>query len=88
MKYVRTTHRNGRFKKISPEANRFWHTAGAAVGEALRSETPMTAAEVVAACREYAEEFPDGGSQAETGEAYVAWCLRRLVELGLAREVE
>ncbi len=82
--FVRMTHENGRCRSFPPEAMQFWREYGAAVGEVLRIETPLTFAELVAASREYALEYPESGLYLMLDEAHIAWCLIRLLEFGMA----
>lgn len=82
--FVRMTHENGRCRSFPPEAMQFWREYGAAVGEVLRIETPLTFAELVAASREHALEYPESGPFLTLDEEYVAWCLIKLLEYGMA----
>lgn len=84
VKFIRTTHENGRFRSFSSEAIRFWREHGATVGEVLRAEAALPFAEVVAASREYVFECPESGLYQTLDEAYVAWCLVKLLEYGMA----
>ena len=84
VKFIRTTHEDGRCRPFPPEAWEFWREHGAAVGEVLRAETPMTFAEIVVASREYALEYPEPGLCQSVDEAYIAWCLIKLLEFGMA----
>ena len=56
-------------------------------GDVLRAESPLTLAEIVTASREYALEYPDSGSYTRLTEEYVAWCLLKLCEIGMAAAV-
>lgn len=82
--FIRTTHLDGRCRSFPPEAWRFWQEHGAAIGEVLRLESPLTFAEIVTASREYAHEYPESGLFLTLEEEYVAWCLIRLLEYGMA----
>ena len=53
----------------------------------MRQETALTLDEVVTACQQYAIEQAQDGPYPESDETYVAWCLIKLVGLGLARVV-
>ena len=87
VKFIRTTHENGRFRSFSPEAWQFWWDHGALIGDVLRTESPLTLAEIVIASREYALEYPESGSYTRLTEEYVAWCLLKLCEVGMAAAV-
>ncbi|GIK53424.1 MAG: hypothetical protein BroJett014_23970 [Planctomycetota bacterium] len=88
LKFIRTTHDgNGRCRSFPPEAWRFWREQGTAVGEVLRTETPLTLAEVLTASREYALEHPDSLMYADVTEEQVAWRLLKLCEVGMAAVV-
>lgn len=88
LKFIRTTHDgNGRCRSFSPDAWQFWWDHGALIGDILRVETPLTLAEIVTACREYALEYPESGSYANLTEEYVVWCLLKLCEVGMAAAV-
>jgi hypothetical protein len=83
--FIRNTHdRNGRARPLSPEAWQFWQLQGGVVGSVLRPETPLPLSVIVEACLELAEEQADSGPHPEENEQYVAWCLLKLVEHGLA----
>lgn len=82
--FVQTTHVDGRCRPFPPEAWEFWREHGAAIGEVLRLETPLTFAEIVTASREYALEYPETGLFLTLDEEHVAWCLIRLLEYGMA----
>lgn len=84
VKFIRTTHENGRCRSFSPEAWQFWREHGAVVGEILRVESPQTVAEIVAASREYAFEYPESGLSQVLDEEHVAWCLIKLLQYGMA----
>lgn len=84
LKFIRSTHDNGRCRSFPPEAWRFWHEHGALVGDLLRSESPLTFAEIVTANQEYALEYPESAPFLPLDEAYVAWCLIKLLEYGMA----
>jgi hypothetical protein len=88
LKFIRTTHDgNGRCHSLPPETWQFWWDHGALIGNILRAESPLTLAEIVTACREYALEYPESGSYADLTEEYVAWCLLKLCEVGMAATV-
>ena len=87
VKFVRTTHEDGRCRLFPPEAWEFWREHGVTVGEVLRPETPLTFAEVVVASQEYALEYPESGLFLTLDEEHVAWCLIKLLEYGMASAV-
>ena len=88
LKFIRTTHDiNGRFRPFPPGAWQFWWDYGALIGDVLRAESPLTLAEIVMASREYALEYPESGSYTRLTEEYVAWCLLKLCEVGMAAAV-
>lgn len=82
LKFVRTTHLNGRFRPFPTEAYQFWQAHGWLVGEALRQETGMSFSEMVEACQELIEEHPEAEPY-RVNEPYLAWCLVRLLEFGM-----
>jgi len=84
VKYVRTTHENGRFLPFPTQAYQFWREYGWIVGEVLRLERGMTFAEIVVACEEYLLEQPESGLLLPVEEPHLAWCLIKLLELGMA----
>lgn len=84
VKFIRTTHEDGRWQSFPPEACRFWREQGATVGEVLRPETPSTFAEIVIASQETALEYPESGLFLTLDEKHVAWCLIKLLEYGMA----
>jgi hypothetical protein len=51
----------------------FWREHGAAVGEVLRAESPLTLTEIMIASHDYALEYPESGVHAALPEVYVAW---------------
>lgn len=83
LRFVRTTHVNGQMCSFPREAWQFWYSTGGIVGELVRPETPMTLAEIAAACQEAAFDTISDGPHPETNEAYVAWCLVKLIEYGM-----
>lgn len=88
LKFIRTTHDgNGRCRSFPPEAWQFWWDHGALIGDVLRAESPLILAEIVTASREYALEYPESGSYSALTEEYVAWCLLKLCEVGMAAAV-
>ena len=88
LKFIRTTHDdNGRCRSFQPDAWQFWREHGAAVGGALRAESSLTLMEIVLACRDHALEYPESGIYAALTEEYVAWCLLKLCEYGMAAAV-
>lgn len=82
--FVRTTHEDGRWRPFPPDACLFWREHGAVVGENLRAGTPLTFAEVVTASREYAFEYMEPDLVLKLDEAYIAWCLIKLLEHDMA----
>lgn len=87
LRFVRTTHINGRMRSFPRQACRFWYSTGGIVGELVRPETPMTLIEIAAACREAAFDTIADGPHPETNETYVAWCLVKLIEYGMVAPV-
>lgn len=87
VRYVRTTHENGRFLPFPTQAYQFWREYGWIVGEVLRLEQGMTFAEIVVACEEYLLEHPESALLLPAEEPHFAWCLIKLLELGMARVV-
>jgi hypothetical protein len=87
LRFVRTTHVNGQMRSFPHEAWQFWYSNGGIVGELVRPETPMTLAEIAAACQESAFDTIADDPHPETNEAYVAWCLVRLMEYGMVAPV-
>ena len=85
--FVRTTHINGQMRSFPRQAWQFWYRTGGIVGELVRPETPMTLAEIAAACQEAAFDTIADGPHPETNEAYVAWCLVKLMEYGMVAPV-
>lgn len=83
IKFIRSTHENGRFLPFPADAYQFWHEHGWIVGEVLRPETGMTFAELVEACKELIEDHPEI-EQHWLEERHLAWCLVRLLEFGMA----
>ena len=83
LKFIRTTHTNGRFHQLSPDAQQFWQGIGGIIGSLLRPETPLTLSEVVTAYTEYLEEHPETTTHPTT-VPHVTWYLFQLVELDLA----
>ncbi len=75
---------DGRCQPFPAEAWEFWRKHGAVVGEVLRLETPLTFAEIATVSREVALEYPESGLFLSLDEEYVAWCLIRLLEYGMA----
>ena len=87
LRFVRTTHSNGQMRSFPYEAWQFWYSTGGIVGELVRPETPMTLAEIAAACRESAFDTIADSDHPEASEAYVAWCLVKLMEYGMVAPV-
>jgi len=87
LRFVRTTHLNGQMRSFPRQAWQFWYSTGGVVGELVRPETPMTLAEIAAACQEAAFDTIADGPHPETDEAYVAWCLLKLSEYGMVAPV-
>jgi len=85
--FIRTTHENGCFRSFSPEALTFWQQHGSVVGAVLRPETPLTFAQILTSCREYAIDHLADGPQPELVPGYVAWVLVHLIHYGLAATV-
>lgn len=87
VQFMRTTHEDGRFRSFSVEAMQFWREHGAIVGDVLRIEEAITFAEIVVASREHAFEYPESERYLALDEPYIAWCLIRLLEFGMAELV-
>lgn len=83
IKFIRTTHKNGRFRPFPTEAYQFWREHGWIVGDVLRPETGMTFTELVEACKELTADHPDIEPH-WLDERHLAWCLVRLLEVGMA----
>ena len=84
VKFIRTTHEDGRCRSFPAEAWEFWREHGAIVGEMLRPETPLTFAEIVTVSREAALEYPETGLFLILDEKHITWCLIKLLEYGMA----
>ncbi|MCL4266088.1 MAG: hypothetical protein KJ069_22960 [Anaerolineae bacterium] len=87
MQFIRSTHENGRFRHFPPEANRFWRRYGSVVGGLLRLESPLSFADLMTHCREYALEQAEPVPIPELHESYVAWVLIHLIEYGMVTAV-
>jgi hypothetical protein len=87
IQFIRVTHHEGCHRSFSDEAMQFWREHGAIVGETLRPECPMTFAEIVVACQEFAHEYPETVPSPPLDEVYIAWCLIKLVEYGMVRVI-
>ena len=87
LRFVRTTDIHGQICSFPHEAWQFWYSTGGIVGELVRPETPMTLAEIAAACQESAFDTIADGPHPEKNEAYVAWCLVKLMEYGMVAPV-
>ncbi|HRQ42266.1 MAG TPA: hypothetical protein PLD25_30480 [Chloroflexota bacterium] len=87
MQFIRSTHEDGRFRHFSPEANRFWRRYATVVGAVLPLESPLSFAELMTACREYALEYAETSPLPELHESYVAWVLIHLIEYGMVTAV-
>lgn len=86
--FVRTTHEvDGHFSPFPTGAYQFWHEYGWVVGEVLRHEIGMSFAEILQASMELIAEHPESGLHLKD-ESYFAWCLVRLIELGMAATVK
>ncbi len=84
VKYIRTTHKNGRFRPFPNEAHQFWREHGWVIGEILRSEQGIAFSEIVLASQEYLLDHPESEPILPVSEAHLAWCLVKLLELGMA----
>lgn len=87
LRFVRTTHINGQMRSFPRKARQFWYSTGGIIGELVRPETPMTLAEIAAACQEAAFDTIADGPHPEMDETYVAWCLVKLIEYGMVAPV-
>jgi hypothetical protein len=85
LKFIRTTHdAQGQLHPFPSTAWQFWQEHGQNAGQLLRLETPLTFDEFLLAAEEQAFECITDGPQPTADAAYLAWCLLRLVELGMA----
>ena len=85
LKFIRTTHdAHGRARQFPEAAWRFWQENGEVVGRLLRPEVALAFDEILVAAEEYAFEYITDGPQPSADEQYLAWCLLRLVEFGMA----
>lgn len=82
IKFIRTTHEDGRFRPFPTAVNQFWRDHGWIVGDVLRPETGMSFAEIVEACNELIEQHPEIEPHC-LDIYYLAWCLVRLLEYGM-----
>jgi hypothetical protein len=95
--YIRSTHdENGRFRPFPTAALTFWCQRGQVIGSLLRSETPLTFAEIYEAYEEAIAEQIVTCPESELltinfnvilCERDIAWCLIKLLEHGLATAV-
>ncbi|MFZ1398767.1 MAG: hypothetical protein WAS33_17810, partial [Candidatus Promineifilaceae bacterium] len=69
---------------VPTESYQFWHAHGWIVGEVLRLEQGMTFAEIISACEEYLLEYPESSMLLSLNEQYLAWCLLKLLDYGMA----
>ncbi len=84
VKYIRTTHENGRFCPFPTEAYQFWREPGWIVGEVLRLEQGMTFAEIDSGCEEYLLEPPESGMLLPLSEQHLVWRLIKLLDYAMA----
>jgi hypothetical protein len=85
LKFIRTTHdAGGQLRHFPSAAWQFWQAHGQTAGQLLRPETPLTFDEFLLAAQEQAFECITDGPQPTADAAYLAWCLLRLVEFGMA----
>jgi hypothetical protein len=85
LKFIRTTHdAGGQLRPFPSAAWQFWQEHGQTAGQLLRPETPLTFDEFLLAAAEQAFECITDGPQPTSDAAYLAWCLLRLVEFGMA----
>ena len=85
LKFIRTTHDvQGQLRHFPPPAWQFWQEHGHVAGQLLRSEEAMTFEELLLAAEEYTFEYITDGPQPTADEKYLAWCLLRLVDFGMA----
>jgi hypothetical protein len=83
VKFIRSTHENGRFRPFSTEAYQFWLDHGWIVGEVLRPEQGMGL--FGNRCgQEYLLDHPESEMLLPVSEAHLAWCLIKLLEYGMA----
>lgn len=88
LKFIRTTHdAQGQVRHFPPAAWQFWQEHGHVAGQLLRPEEAMTFAELLITAEEHAFEFIADGPQPTADAQYLAWCLLRLVDYGMAAAV-
>lgn len=87
IQFIRSTHEDGRFRHFPAAANRFWRRYATVVGAVLPLETPISFADLMIACREYALEYAEASPIPELHESYVAWVLIHLIEYGMVTAV-
>jgi len=85
VQFIRTTHdQNGRWHPFPPAATAFWQQHGGVIGIQLRPEQPLSFAQLLIGCNEYADEHITDGIHPERNRGYVAWVLVHLLQLGMA----
>lgn len=85
LKFIRTTHdSHGQPRQFPRAAWQFWQVHGEVVGRLLRAEIALSFDEILTSAEEYAFEYITDGPQPAADEHYLAWCLLRLVEYGMA----
>ena len=85
VQFIRTTHdENGRWRSFSPAATTFWQEHGGVIGIQLRPEQPLSFAQLLIGCNEYADEHITDGDHPERNRGYVAWVLVHLLQWGMA----
>ena len=85
VQFIRTTHdQNGRWLTFPPAATVFWQQHGGVIGIQLRHEQPLTLAQLLIGCNEYADEHITDGDHPERQRGYVAWVLVHLLQWGMA----
>lgn len=87
MQFIRSTHEEGRFRHFPAAANRFWRRYATVVGAVLPLEAPVSFADLMIACWEYALEYAEASPIPELHESYVAWVLIHLIEYGMVAAV-
>jgi len=85
VQFIRTTHdQNGRWHPFPPAATAFWQQHGGVIGIQLRPEQPLSFAQLLVGCNEYADEYITDGNHPERNRGYVAWVLVHLLQWGMA----
>ena len=86
-RFLLTLPENGRWRHFSLEASAFWQIHGGLIGRVMSPTTPLTLAELLAACERYAAQCPENSPYPEQNQGYLAWVLVHLLHYGLAATV-